>query len=330
MSRLMEVLEFFDNSGNTMVKRIPDDGPAEIKWGAQLTVRESQEVVFFRDGKALDVFKTGRHVLQTQNIPIITKWVTSFGYGKDSPFRAEVYFISKNLFSNLKWGTKEPILFRDSELKMIRIRSFGIFSIQISDSMLFLNKVVGTRGIFQNDDIQDYLRNIIISKFTNVIGDELKTVFDMPNSFDNLSLLVRTKLQLEFEGLGLYLHDFYINSISVPDDVQSMIDQRSGMSAVGNLDEFMKYKIAMSIENASQNQDSSGNIAGTGLGAGIGLGMGFSMPQMIQQSMMSSLQTQGEKETPIDKLKKLKELLDLGVISQDEFNQKKIVLLGLI
>jgi membrane protease subunit (stomatin/prohibitin family) len=330
MPRLMEVLEFLDDSGKTMIKRIPDDGPAEIKWGAQLTVRESQEVVFFRDGKALDVFKVGRHVLQTQNIPVLGKWVTSFGYGKDSPFRAEVYFISKNLFPNLKWGTKEPILFRDAELKMIRLRSFGMFSIQISDSMLFLNKVVGTRGIFKDDDIQDYLRSIIISKFTNIIGDELKTVFDMPSSFENLSLAIRTKLQLEFEGLGIYLHDFYVNSISVPDDVQSMIDQRSGMSAVGNLDEFMKYKIAMSIENASQNQGDNGNIAGTGLGAGIGLGMGFSMPQMIQQSMLSSMQSQAEKESPMDKLKKLKELLDLGVISQDEFNQKKSKLMDLI
>jgi len=297
MPKLMEVLEFFDNSGNTMIKRVPEDGPAEIKWGAQLTVRESQEAVFFRDGKALDVFKVGRHILQTQNIPVISKWVTSFGYGKNSPFRSEVYFVSKNLFPNQKWGTKEPILFRDSELKMIRLRSFGIFSIQIADSMLFLNKVVGTRGIYMDSDIQDYLKNIIISKFTTVIGEELKTVFDMPSSYEDLSLILRAKLQLEFEGLGLYLHDFYINSISVPEEVQSMIDQRSGMSAVGNMDEFMKYKIAMSIENASQNQGDSGNMTGAGLGAGIGLGMGFSMPQMIQQSMMSSSSTQNEKES---------------------------------
>lgn len=330
MPRLMEVLEFLDNSGNIMIKRVPENEPAEIKWGAQLTVRESQEAVFFRDGKALDVFKVGRHILKTQNIPAIGKWVTSFGYGKASPFRAEVYFVSKNLFPNLRWGTKEPILFRDSELKMIRLRSYGIFSIQIADSMLFLNKVVGTRGIYRDDDIQDYLKNIVVSKLTTVIGEELKTVFDMPSSFDDLSLIMRAKLQLEFEGLGLYLHDFHLNSISVPEEVQSMIDQRSGMSAVGNMDEFMKYKVAMSIENASQNKGESGGVTGTGLGAGIGLGMGFSMPQMIQQTMMSSMQPQNEKESPMDKLKKLKELLDLGVISQEEYNQKKLKLMDLI
>jgi membrane protease subunit (stomatin/prohibitin family) len=330
MPELMEVIEYLDNSGKTMVKRMPDDGSTEIKWGAQLTVRESQEAVFFRDGKALDVFKAGRHVLETQNIPLIGKWVTSFGYGPNSPFRAEVYFVGKQLFPNLKWGTKEPILFRDTELKMIRIRSFGMFSIQISDAMLFINKVVGTRSIFRNDDIEGYLRNIIVARLTNIIGDELKTVFDMPSSFDDLSLLTRTKLQAEFDGLGLSLHDFYINSISVPDEVQQIIDQRSGMSAIGNMDEFMKYKVALSIENASQNTGSTGDAMGGGLGAGMGLGMGFMMPQMIQQSMMSSMQGGGEKETAMDKLKKLKELLDIGVITQEEFNQKKIKLMDQI
>jgi len=330
MPELMEVIEYLDNSGKTMVKRMPDDGSTEIKWGAQLTVRESQEAVFFRDGKALDVFKVGRHVLETQNIPLIGKWVTSFGYGPNSPFRAEVYFVGKQLFPNLKWGTKEPILFRDTELKMIRIRSFGMFSIQISDAMLFINKVVGTRSIFRNDDIEGYLRNIIIARLTNIIGDELKTVFDMPSSFDDLSLLTRMKLQAEFDGLGLSLHDFYINSITVPDEVQQIIDQRSGMSAIGNMDEFMKYKVALSIENASQNTGSTGDAMGGGLGAGMGLGMGFIMPQMIQQSMMSSMQGGGEKETAIDKLKKLKELLDIGVITQEEFNQKKIKLMDQI
>jgi membrane protease subunit (stomatin/prohibitin family) len=331
MPKLMEVIEFLDNSGITMVKRMPNDGPAEIKWGAQLTVRESQEAVFFRDGKALDVFKPGRHVLQTQNIPLIGKWVTSFGYGPNSPFRAEVYFVGKQLFPNLKWGTKEPILFKDSELKMIRIRSFGSFSIQISDSLLFLNKIVGTKGTYKNEDIEEYLRGIIISRLTNILGDELKTVFDMPSSFDDLSLAARIKLQTEFDGLGLYLHDFYINSISVPEDVQQIIDQRSSMSAIGNMDEFMKYKIALSLENASQNQGAAGEAVGTGVGAGMGLGMGFMMPQMIQQSMMSSVQSDtSEKESPIDKLKKLKELFDIGIISEEEFNQKKTKLMDQI
>ena len=330
MPELMEVLEFLDDTGETMVKRVPSNGVAEIKWGAQLTVRENQEAVFFRDGKALDIFKAGRHVLKTQNLPMIGKWVTSFGYGPDSPFRSEVYFVGKQLFMNLKWGTREPILFRDSELKMIRLKSFGNFSIQIADSMLFVNKVVGTRGVFTDNDIEDYLKNIIVSRLTNVFGDSIKTVFDMPSNFDSMSLTARVILQEEFDGLGLLLHDFYINSVSVPAEVQKVIDQRSGMSAIGNMDDFMKYKVALSLENASQNQSGTGEAMGGGLGTGMGLGMGFMMPQMIQQSMMSSAPNNENKETAMDKLKKLKELLDMGVISPDEFSEKKSKLLDQI
>ena len=315
----MEVIEFLDNSGNIMVKRVPDDGPAEIKYGAQLTVRESQEAVFFRDGKSLDVFTAGRHVLKTQNIPKITKWVTSFGYGEDYPFRSEVYFVGKQLFPNLKWGTSEPILFRDEELKMIRIRSFGSYSIQVSDSLLFVNKVVGTRGVFSNNDITDYLRSIVVSKLTTVLGSELKSVFDMPASFDDLSTIIKSKLQAEFSGLGLSLHDFYLNSISVPDDVQEMIDQRSGMAAIGNMDEFMKYKVAMSLQDAAQNENGG---MGAMVGAGAGLGMGFAMPGMIQQSMSGAMGGSSD-ESPMDKLKKLKELIDMEAITKEEFELKK-------
>tara|TARA_B110001469_G_C9632109_1_gene316336 strand:- start:537 stop:1517 length:981 start_codon:yes stop_codon:yes gene_type:complete len=326
MAKLMEVLEFLDNSGDIMVKRVPHDGPAEIKYGAQLTVRESQEAVFFRDGKSLDVFTAGRHVLKTQNIPKITKWVTSFGYGEDSPFRSEVYFVGKQIFTNLKWGTSEPILFRDSELKMIRIRSFGSYSIQVSDSLLFVNKVVGTRGVFSNKDIADYLRSVIISKLTTVLGTELKSVFDMPASFNDLSTIIKSNLQAEFSGLGLSLHDFYLNSISVPEDVQVMIDQRSGMAAIGNMDEFMKYKVAMSLQDAAQNE--SGGM-GAMVGAGAGLGMGFAMPGMLQQSMSGAMGGSSG-DSAMGKLKQLKELLDMEAITKEEFDEKKSELMNKI
>jgi membrane protease subunit (stomatin/prohibitin family) len=314
----MEVLEFLDNSGAVLVKRIPDNGNLEIKWGSQLTVRESQDAIFFRDGKALDVFGPGRHILKTQNIPVIGKWVTSFGYGPDSPFRAEVVFIGKQLFPNLKWGTKEPILFRDTELQMIRLRSYGSFSIQVQDSMLFVNKVVGTMGLYTSGVIEDYLRGIIISKLNVVLGKMLKSVFDIPVLMDDLNLVFRTELQQDFASLGLTLHDLYIQSISVPEEVQGMIDTRSGMNAVGNLDQYMKLKVADSLGDAAKN---SGN-AGAGMGLGAGLGMGMAMPNMIQQAMQTNTA-----ESVTDKLKNLKELLDLGALTQDEFDIKKKELL---
>ena len=314
----MEVIEFVDNSGTVLVKRMPDNGQLEIKWGSQLTVRESQDAVFFRDGRALDVFGAGRHILKTQNVTAIGRWVTSFGYGPNSPFRAEVLFIGKQLFPNLKWGTREPILFKDTELQMVRLRSYGSFSIQVQDSLLFVNKVAGTMGLYTTSVIEDYLRGIIISKFNVVLARMLKTVFDIPASMDDINLIMRTELVADFEGLGLKMHDFYIHSISLPDEVQKMIDTRTGMNAMGNLDQYMKLKIADSLGDAAKN---SGG-AGTGLGLGAGLGMGMALPNMIQQSINPQ-----NNESVSDKLKKLKELLDMGALTQDEFDTKKKELL---
>lgn len=314
----MEVIEFLDDSGTVLVKRMPDNGQLEIKWGSQLTVRESQDAVFFRDGKSLDVFTAGRHVLKTQNVPVVGKWVTSFGYGENSPFRAEVLFVGKQLFPNFKWGTKEPILFKDTELQMVRLRSYGSFSIQVQDSLLFVNKIAGTMGLYTTEVISDYLRGIIISKFNVVLARMLKTVFDSPASMDDLNLVMRTELIADFEGLGLKMHDFYIQSISLPDEVQKMIDTRTGMNAMGNLDQYMKLKIADSLSDAAKNN----GAAGAGLGLGAGIGMGMALPNMIQQSINPQ-----NNESVSDKLKKLKELIDMGAISQQEFEDKKKELL---
>jgi membrane protease subunit (stomatin/prohibitin family) len=315
----MEVIEFLDDSGKILVKRMPDNGQLEIKWGSQLTVRESQEAIFFRDGKALDVFGPGRHILETQNIPVISKWVTKFGYGPNSPFRAEVLFVGKQLFPNLKWGTKESILFRDTELQMVRLRAYGSFSIQINDAMLFVNKVVGTMGLYSTFAIEDYLRGVIISKFNVVLGRVLKSVFDIPITLDQLNLVMRSELSADFEGLGLSLHDFYVQSVTVPDEVQKMIDTRTGMNAVGNLDQYMKLKIADSLGDAAKNQ---GEV-GSAMGLGAGMGMGMMLPNMIQQNMQSN----SSGGNVASKLKELKELLDLGAITQDEFDKKKQELL---
>ena len=327
MPKLMEVLEYVDSTGETMVKRLPDSGEYEITYGSQLTVRESQVAVFFRDGRSLDVFTTGRHVLKTQNMPVLTKLITGLGYGKkESVFKSEVYFLNMKLFRNLKWGTSEPILFKDAELQMIRLRSFGIFSIQIEDPSLFLNKVVGTQGIFVAQEIEDYLKNIIIARLTSTIGNFLKTIFELPNNFDELAIAVRSSIQSEFDGLGLKIHDYLINSISVPPEVQEMIDARSGMAAIGNMDEFVKYKAAMSLQDAAKNP-SGGAAAGVGVGAGMG--MGFILPQMLAGSMQPT-QSSGSQvvTTPMDKLKSLKELLDMGALSQEEYDVKKEKLLG--
>ncbi|MBW4890751.1 SPFH domain-containing protein [Mucilaginibacter sp. HMF5004] len=329
MPQLMDVIEFLDNSGSVMVKRVPESGPTEIKWGSQLTVRDTQEAIFFRDGQVVDTFKAGRYMLETKNIPEIGKWVTSFAYGPNSPFRAEVYFVNKKIFPNLKWGTQEPILFSDTVFKLIRLRAFGSYSIQITDSRVFMNQMVGTSGMFQDKDIADYLKNILLSKLTSVIGATAKSVIDLPASFSQIADAVKEALQADFANLGLSLHDFNVSSISVPENVQQMIDQRSGLSALGDMDEFMKYKAAMALETAAGNPSSA---AGQMITQGLGLGMGFMMPQMVQQVMgqMAQPAQAAPVQSPVEKLKELKGLFDMGILTQSEFDEKKSKLLALL
>ncbi|MFC4232183.1 SPFH domain-containing protein [Parasediminibacterium paludis] len=259
-----------------------------------------------------------RHILKTQNIPLIGKWITSLGYGKNSPFRAEVVFVCKQLFVNLKWGTREPILFRDTELEVVRLRSFGSYSIQINDTRLFVKKVVGTKGLYTKESIEEYLKGIIVSKLNTILGNVLKSVFDISKRINELNLILHTELQIDFKALGLQIHDFYIQSISVSDDVQKMIDARSGMEAVGNLDHYMKFKIANAFGNVTNNYDE----IGTSLGFSMGLGMGIMLPNLI-----NSLPQQASNGSISDKIKKLKELLDFGAITQIEFDKKKNELL---
>ncbi len=323
MPKLMEVIEFFDDKGDTMVVRIPADGQAEIKWGAQLTVRESQSVVFFRDGKAQMVFGPGRHVLKTQNIPGITKFVTSFGYGPDSPFRAEVYFLNMKLFRNLKWGTKEPILFRDPELQMVRLRSHGMYSIQIKDPNLFLNRMVGTQNIFKDEDIHDYLKSIATSRLVNVLGDQVKSILDLPTHYDALGGILKAVVADDFKACGLELIDFFINSVSLPEDVQKYVDEKTSMKAIGDMGTYMQFKTAKSIEEAAKQP---GGAAGAGVGLGAGVGMGVMLPGMIKEAFQSGQNNSSPANNGEDafaKIKKLKELLDMGAITQEEFEKKK-------
>ena len=325
MPKLTGILEFLDDSGITMVKLLPDDGQYEIAWHT-INRAGKPESHIFPGWPLVGVFGPGRHVLQTQNLPGLTKTITSLAYGSQSPFKAEVYFLNMKLFPNLKWGTKEPILFKDNELQMIRLRAHGIFSIQIKDPALFLNKVVGTMGLYRDSDIEDYLRNIIATRMTDVLGNTLKTIFDIPKEMNQLFSIIKSSLDLDFEGLGLGLHDFYVNSVSVPPAVQELIDERSGLAAVGNLDKYMKYKAARSFEKAAENPDET---AAAGLGLVTGVDMGAMLPQALQNSMGTE---QGSNAAPsdshFDKIRKLKELLDIGAISNEEFEMKKKELLG--
>jgi membrane protease subunit (stomatin/prohibitin family) len=295
---LMQLIEYVDEAGQEMVHRIPQAGSGDFALGSQLIVRESQWAVFFRDGKALDVFGPGRHTLSTQNIPLLTALLTGPLFG-DTPFRAEVYFVTRRVFTDMKWGTPEPILFRDAEFKMIRLRANGIYSIQVTDPKLFVMKLVGTRAIYANSQIADFLRGIIVGRLADLLGEHLDSVLDLPRYFDELGAGLKARAKDDFYQYGVSLVDFLVNAISPPEEVQRRIDERSGMEAVGGMDRYFQFKAAQAIGDlarggagggeGAQGEGAGGTAAGgtaaAGLGLGAGAGLGFMIPGMIQQAM---------------------------------------------
>lgn len=273
MSVFIEIVEWLDPAGTEMIHRIPQQGSADIKMGAQLIVRDSQMAIFFHNGHAADSFTTGRHTLSTLNLPIITR-LLALPFGFKSPFRAEVYFVNQKVFTDLKWGTKHPVTFRDSKLGLIRLRGHGAFTMRIQNPSLFLNSVVGRQARYTTEDIQSYLRDVIIARLNDLLGEKLETILDLPAQYTELAGEFRGSVMQEFAKYGLELVDFYISSITPPDEVSKMIDQRSGMEAVGDLDKFMKFEMARGIGQA----DGAGPA---GAGLGMAAGVGLMMPAMM-------------------------------------------------
>jgi membrane protease subunit (stomatin/prohibitin family) len=292
MSQFMEVIEWLDQTGSEIVHRYPKQGSAEIKFGAQLVVRENQAAIFVRDGKGLDILGPGRHTLSTMNLPILTK-VLSLPWGFKSPFRAEVYFVSLKIFTNMRWGTKDPVAFKDSELGLIRLRAFGAFTMQVSQPLLFVNTLVGTQGSFQTTQIEDYLREVIVSRLNDFLGETVDSLIHLPKYYDEMGVAVKTRLTEDFRKYGIELVDFYINRITPPEEVQKMIDERAGMAAVGDIEKFMKYKAAKALGDAAT---SGGGAPGMGLGLGAGMGAGVGM--MIPGMLFETLGKGGEKGAP--------------------------------
>jgi len=275
----LENLEWFDESGKELVHRLPESGSGEIKWGAQLTVRESQVGVFFYKGKAVEAFGPGRHTLQTGNIPILTK-IVSLPWGMSSPLRAEMYFVNMKIFTNLKWGTRDPVAFKDSELGLIRLRAFGVFNLQVLQPVLFVNRMVGTQGIFSTESIAEYLNQVIVSRFNDFMGETIDSIFSLPAKYDQFSEDLAKRLQEDFGHFGLGLAQLYINAITPPPEVQQAIDDKSRMNVFDDMNKLMQMKAAMAMEKASQGQTS---------GEGMGAGLGLMMPAMLAQYFTGQL-----------------------------------------
>lgn len=275
----LENIEWFDESGRQLVHRIPEAGSGEIKWGAQLTVRESQAGVFFYKGRAVEVFRAGRHTLKTGNIPILTK-IASLPWGMTSPLRAEVYFTSLKVFTNLKWGTRDPVAFKDSELGLIRLRAFGVFNLQIVQPVLLINRLVGTQGMYTTAEIEEYLNRVIVSRLNDILGERVDTIFNLPAKYDEMASGLGERLRRDFSHMGMNLTHMYINAITPPAEVQQAIDERSRMGAIGDMNRFMQMKAAMALEKAAGAGGTSGDA--------MGLGVGFMMPAMLAQGLAAA------------------------------------------
>jgi membrane protease subunit (stomatin/prohibitin family) len=283
MANFLDVIEHFDPTGQEMVARMPSDGSAETNIGSQLVVQESQEAVLFRDGRALDVFGPGRHTLSTLNIPLLSKLI-NLPFGGTSPFRVAVVFVNKRTFIDQKWGTREPVAFRDSELGLVRLRAFGTYAIRVKDSQLFVNTVVGSQGRFGTAQIADFYRDIIVSRLNDLMGETMKSILDLPSVYDELGAAAKARITEDFSKYGIDLTDFYVGAITPPEEVQKRIDERASMGALGNLDQYMKYKAAQALGDAAKNES---GVAGAGIGLGLGAGLGAMLPGMIQNAMQS-------------------------------------------
>ena len=285
----LQVLEWRDETGPEIVHRWPETGSGEVRLGAQLVVRESQAAVFFRDGKSLDVFQPGRHTLSTLNLPLLGR-IVNMVYGGETPFQSEVYFVNMRTFTDMKWGTATPIVFRDSELAMVRLAAHGLYTMRITDPQMFVNNVVGTEHLYLQTQVEDWLRSFIVSRLNDTLGQVLDTLLNLPKLYEQIAAAAKAKLQEDFGRYGMELIDFVIEAVTPPEEVQRMMDERTSMEAVGDQARFLQYRAAKAIGDLGQSGGAGGEAGGAaaaGVGIGGGLAMGAAMAKAVVDAMGS-------------------------------------------
>ncbi len=270
--QFIDVIEWTDDSHDTMVYRFPRHNN-EIKYGAKLTVRESQMAIFVNEGVIADVLGPGIYELETKNLPVMTS-LEHWDHAFNSPFKAEVYFVNTKRFTDLKWGTKNPIMVRDPEFSMVRLRAFGTYEIRITDPKQFMNEIVGTDNHFTVDEIDEQLTNLIVSKFTTILGESNIPVLDLASNYEKFSEYISEKIAPYFGEYGLHLTKILVENISLPDNVEKALDRRSSREITGDLDKNIKY----------QTGEALGSDSGGSMGDMIGMGAGIAMGQSMAES----------------------------------------------
>jgi excisionase family DNA binding protein len=276
---LLEIIEWTDDSRDTLSWRFPDEDKA-IKNGAQLIVRESQVAQFVYVGEFGDTFKPGKHTLTTDNIPVLTK-IKSWPYGFNSPFKADVYFVVTRLFTGNKWGTSNPVMLRDSDFGMVRVRAFGTYDFKIVDAKTFLREVAGSDHNFRLDEFADTMRSRIVSIFTDAIATAKIPVLDVASRYTELGEALQPLINPAIVAkYGLEITSFIVENVSVPPEVEQAIDKRASMAAVGNLNDFVKYQMGKGFETGA----GGGGAAGTAAELAVGFGLA---QQMLRDGFMS-------------------------------------------
>ncbi len=278
-AEFIDIIEWTDDSSDTMVHRFPRYDN-EIKYGAQLIVRQSQAAVFVDRGKIADVFQPGQYRLNTRNLPILST-LNGWKYGFHSPFKAEVYFAGLKNFTNLKWGTKNPVIVRDSEFGPVRLRAFGTYVVKILQPDKFIQEIVGTKGHFTLDGVVEQLRNLIVSRFFDVLGGKNIPVLDLTANYSKLSEILTKIISPEFLEYGIDITKLLVENISLPVEVEEALDKRTSMGIVGNLDDYFKYQSANAMEAAARNPGGEAS-------AGVGMGMGFAIASEMGKTIVES------------------------------------------
>jgi membrane protease subunit (stomatin/prohibitin family) len=266
----IDVISWLDDTRDTMVWRF-DRRDQAIKYGAKLTVREGQAAVFIHEGQLADVFQPGLYMLETNNMPILTT-LQHWDHGFSSPFKSEIYFVNTTRFNDQKWGTKNPIMARDPEFGPVRLRAFGTYAMRVTDPGKFIQEVVGTDGEFTSDEISFQIRNVIVQSATQVLAKSGIPVLDMAGNLADLGKIIANAIAPQVGEYGLSIAEFYIENISLPEEVEKALDKRTSIGVAGDLNRYMQF-------NAAESMGQPGSAMGSAMGAGMGMGMGASMAQ---------------------------------------------------
>lgn len=282
---LIDIIQWLDDSRDTIVYRF-ERMNNEIKYGAKLVVREGQVGVFINEGQLADVFQPGTYTLTTQNLPILGT-LKGWKYGFESPFKAEVYFVSTRQYTDLKWGTMNPIMLRDPEFGPVRVRAFGTYTMRVKDAGTFIRQVVGTDNRVTTEEIVTQLRNTIVSRFADIVGESKIPILDLASNYDEMGKFLGERMKPDFDALGVELPKLLIENVSLPPEVEAALDKRSSMGVIGDLNKYMQFQAAESMTKAAENP------SGTA-GAGMGMGMGFAMAQQMGQAMSAGMTPGGQ------------------------------------